>query len=119
MNDARRPDHRTTDSVALTDWSSLFARIARDLARIVRLEIRLFQAALDPVLVGVVNRLLIYLTALGIFAAGTACVLVAFIAILHRWIGWPGAFALTGGMCFAAGTVSLLLAKRHSPGSSG
>src|SRR5437764_1692181 len=87
------------------------SRIVDDLTRIIQTEIRLFQAGLEPILSGAVDRLLANVVALAAFIAGGTCLLAALAAFLHRWLGWAASLAVTGICALGAGYLSLLIAR--------
>jgi hypothetical protein len=85
------------------DWPTLVARVISDVARIVQTEIRLFQASLNPILSGAVDRLLGSTLALAGFLAGGLCLLAAAVVFLHRWLWWDASLAIAGVVSFVAG----------------
>jgi hypothetical protein len=85
------------------DWPTLVARVISDVARIVQTEIRLFQASLNPILTGAVDRLLGSTLALAAFLAGGLCLLAAAVVFLHRWLWWDASLAIAGIVSFVAG----------------
>ncbi len=113
-----RTTGRKIDQPASADWPTLVTRVVHDLARIGQTEIRLFQAGLEPVLSNAIDRSLASLATLLAFATSGLCLLTAIVLFLSRWLGWPGAFAVAGGISFAAGLVSLRMSKGGAVQSS-
>lgn len=104
----------TTDRQALTtkeppdiheDWSTLIARAADDVARIVQSEIRLFETSFRSALEGHINYALAGLAMVGVIICGTLCALAALILYLHQWMQWWQACAIAAFIMFAAAGV--------------
>ncbi|HEY6417554.1 MAG TPA: phage holin family protein [Candidatus Binataceae bacterium] len=91
------------------DWTVLFGRMVDDLSRIIEAEIKLFQAGLRPALSGAVDRAIAALVLVLSMAAGSVCLLTAFIILLHQWLPWWQAFAIGGGVAIAIGFIAYLL----------
>ena len=96
------------------EWPALVRRIVDDLARIVQTEIALFQAGLEPILSGAIDRVLASVVALAAFIVGAICLLAALTVFLQERLGWAPAFALTGAVSIATGLVCAQLAKRRT-----
>src|SRR5229473_363080 len=89
---------RSSDDEALTDWATLATRIVADLERIVRAELKLFQAGLHPLLRDLVGRVGIGLVAVSGVIGGGLCFLAALVLFLHQWLQMWQALAVAGAV---------------------
>ena len=87
------------------DWPTLLGRMFDDLTRIIQMEMRLFEANLSNAATGFLDRALSQLVLVATVFAGGACLLAAFIDLLHRWFEWWQAFAIGGVTVLVAGVI--------------
>ncbi|MGO9450953.1 MAG: phage holin family protein [Candidatus Binataceae bacterium] len=114
MSEDERRVPATREKIASGDWPKLIARVVDDLARIVQMEFRLFQAGLTPILSSAIDRLIANLMALAAFLAGGVCLLGAVAVFLHRWFAWAPSLAITGAVTIAAGYVCARLGRARA-----
>jgi hypothetical protein len=76
------------------DWSTLIARAADDVSRIVQSEIHLFETTFRSALEGQINYALAGLAMVAVMICGTLCALAAFILYAHQWLQWWQACAV-------------------------
>jgi hypothetical protein len=103
------------------DWSTLFARAADDISRIVQSEIQLFETSFRSALEGHINYALAGLAIVGVIVCGTLCALAALILYAHQWMPLWQACAIAAFIMFAAAGViraTLLIAPSKIPGNS-
>jgi len=94
-NDSSSP--ATSQKPATNDWPVLVTRIIDDFTRIIQTEIGLFQAGLEPILSGTIDRFLASMAALLALVFGAVCLLSALAVYLHFRLGWAAALAISGG----------------------
>ena len=76
------------------DWSTLIARAADDVSRIVQSEIHLFETTFRSALEGQINYALAGLAMVAVMTCGTLCALAALILYAHQWLQWWQACAV-------------------------
>ena len=76
------------------DWSTLIARAADDVSRIVQSEIHLFETTFRSALEGQINYALAGLAIVAVIICGTLCELAAMILYAHQWLQWWQACAI-------------------------
>ncbi|MGO9604583.1 MAG: phage holin family protein [Candidatus Binataceae bacterium] len=114
MSEDERRVAATPERASAGDWPKLVVRVVDDLARIVQMEFRLFQAGLVPILSSAIDRLVANLMALAAFLAGGVCLLGAMAVCLHRWFGWAPSLAITGAVTITAGYVCARLGRARA-----
>jgi uncharacterized membrane protein YfcA len=87
------------------DWSTLIARAADDVTRIVHSEIQLFETSFRSALEGHINYALAGLAMVGAMICGILCALVALILYAHQWMPLWQACAIAALIMFAAAGV--------------
>lgn len=93
------------------EWTALASRAIDDVARMVHAEIHLAEASFRASLRESVNDAFAML-AMGCFlAAAGVCLLAALVLLLHHWLEWWLAFALTGCTSALIGAVVILVAR--------
>jgi hypothetical protein len=91
------------------DWPTLVGRMLDDLARIIQMETRLFEANLSHALSGLVDRAISQLILLAAVLAGGSCLLAAFILLLHSWLVWWEALTIAGvAVIFLGGSIYMI-----------
>ena len=70
------------------DWSTLIARAADDVSRIIQSEIHLFETTFRSALEGQINYALAGLAMVAVMICGTLCALAALILWAHQWLQW-------------------------------
>ena len=85
------------------DWSTLVGRAIDDVSRIIHSEIGLFETTLRAAVEGQTDYALANLATVAVMICGAVCMLGALILLLHQWLQWWQALAITGGAAFAAG----------------
>jgi len=78
------------------EWTTLVARAIDDVARMVQAEIHLAEASIRSSLKESINDAFAMLAVAGFLAAAGICILAALILLLHRWVEWWLALAVTG-----------------------
>jgi hypothetical protein len=76
------------------DWSTLIARAADDVSRIIQSEIHLFETTFRSALEGQINYALAGLAMVVVMICGTLCALAALILYAHHWLQWWQACAI-------------------------
>lgn len=76
------------------DWSTLIARAADDVSRIIQSEIHLFETTFRSALEGQINYALAGLAMVAVMICGTLCALAALILWAHQWLQWWQACAI-------------------------
>jgi hypothetical protein len=76
------------------DWSTLIARAADDVSRIIQSEIHLFETTSGSALEGQINYALAGLAMVAVMICGTLCALAALILWAHQWLQWWQACAI-------------------------
>ena len=99
------------------DWSTLASRAIDDVARMAQAEIHLAEASLRASLKETVTETFAMLAVAGFLFAAGICLLAALILLLHHYVEWWLAFALSGGVCVILGAVVALIARRPKQGS--
>jgi hypothetical protein len=87
------------------DWSTLIARAADDVSRIVQSEIHLFETSLRSALEGHINYALAGLAMVAVMICGTLSALAALILYAHQWMQLWQACAIAAFIMFAAAGV--------------
>jgi hypothetical protein len=92
------------------DWSTLIARAADNVSRIVQSEIHLFENSFRSALEGQINYALAGMAMLAAMISGTLCALAALILYAHQWLQWwqacaIGAFIMLAAACVIRATV--------------
>lgn len=77
------------------DWATLAARFLEDLSKMMQAEIRLAELGLRSALQSEIDHLLATLAVAGLLWCAALCILAAVILLLHHWMEWWAAFALT------------------------
>lgn len=95
------------------DWSTLVGRAIDDVSRIIHSEIGLFETTLRAAVEGQTDYALANLATVAIMICGAVCMLGALILLLHQWLQWWQALAITGGAAFAAGIAIRATAGRR------
>jgi hypothetical protein len=85
-------------------WPELFGQLILDFTRILEAEARLMRASIEPSLISVLDHWLLQLVITTVALFGGVLLLCALILLLHLWLAWWLAFAITG-----AATVVLAL----------
>lgn len=87
------------------DWSTLIARAADNVSRIVESEIHLFENSFRSALEGHINHALAGLGMLSMIISGMLCALAALILYSHQWLPWWQACAIGAFIMLAAAGV--------------
>jgi Putative Actinobacterial Holin-X, holin superfamily III len=87
------------------DWSTLIARAADNVSRIVESEIHLFENTFRSALEGHINYALAGLAMLSMIVSGMLCALAALILYSHQWLPWWQACAIAAIIILAAAGV--------------
>jgi len=87
------------------DWSTLIARAADDVSRIVQSEIHLFENSFRSALEGQINYALAGLAIVAVIICGILCALAALILYAHQWMQWWQACAVGAFIMFLAAGV--------------
>jgi uncharacterized membrane protein YqjE len=85
------------------DWATLAARAIDDVARMVQAEIHLAEASFRASLKESLVDAFMMLAVAGFIAAAAICLLAALVILLHHWVEWWLAFALTACASAAIG----------------
>jgi hypothetical protein len=100
------------------DWTTLAARAIDDVARMVQAEIHLAEASFRASLKESIDDAFTMLAAAGLLAAAGICVLTAAILLLHHWLEWWLALAITGCVSAIIGVTVAFIARRPKKGLS-
>ncbi|HUA33635.1 MAG TPA: phage holin family protein [Candidatus Binataceae bacterium] len=71
------------------------ARFLEDLSKMIQAEIHLAELGLRNALQAQIDQMLATLAVAGLVGCALLCVLAAVVLLLHHWIDWWAAFALT------------------------
>jgi hypothetical protein len=97
------------------DWSTLIARAADNVSRIVQSEIHLFETTFRSALEGQINYALAGLAMVAVMICGTLCALAALILYAHQWLPWWQACAIGAlTMLVAAGVIRATTSRPDS-----
>lgn len=97
------------------DWATLAARFLEDLSKMMQAEIRLAELGLRSALQSQVDQLLAMLAVAGLLFCAVFCILAAVVLLLHHWMEWWAAFALTAVL---ASIIAISVRAATSHGSS-
>ncbi|HVB79037.1 MAG TPA: phage holin family protein [Candidatus Binataceae bacterium] len=104
------------------DWSTLIARAADNVSRIVQSEIYLFENRFRSALEGQIYYALAGLAMVAVMICGVLCALAALVVYAHQWVQWWEAFAIGAFIMLAvAGVmgVTVCAAPSKMPRTSG
>jgi hypothetical protein len=93
------------------DLTALAARALDDVARMVHAEIRLAEANFHAALDESINQVFAMLAVGCLLTAAGICLLAALILLLHHWLEWWLAFALSGGASAIIGAAMIFVAR--------
>jgi len=103
MEQHQEPAAQQSKYHAEPDWAHVLGRIFDDLARIIQMEARLFEANLGQMLIALTDRTLGHVLLIATMLTNGWCVLAALVIGLHRLIPWWASFAVAGGAVFLSG----------------
>ena len=90
-------------------WPGLFAQLVLDFTKVLEAEARLMRASIEPSLTAVLERWLLQLVTASIALTGALLLVGAAILLLHTWLAWWLAFAITGAATILMALCGLLI----------
>jgi Flp pilus assembly protein TadB len=81
---------------AQEDWPTLLGKLFEDFTRVLRGEVRLLGANVEPALQSAIVRGLNHMILAVIGLCGILCLIAAMVLLLHTWLEWWQAFGATG-----------------------
>ncbi|MGH7915751.1 MAG: phage holin family protein [Candidatus Binataceae bacterium] len=113
MSDPVETSRNQRELARQTDFAELASRIVDDLAKILRSEIRLFDASLRKTLESQTDRVLGALFLLVTLIYGSLCLVGGVILLLHIWLEWWLALGITGlAIIIAGGIFKMAMRKK-------
>ena len=97
---------------AESSWSDLLTRTVDALARIVRVETRLFEITVKRMFEAQTERLLGLVFLLMELRYGSFCLLAGVVLLIHQWLAWWLAFSITGLVVIAVGISFQMITAR-------
>ena len=88
-------------------WPGLLAQLIVDFTKVVEAEARLARASIEPALTRVLNRWLLQLVMVTLALSGVILLLCASVLLLHHWVEWWIAFAITGAVIMLVAVAGL------------
>jgi hypothetical protein len=79
-------------------WPQLFGQLILDFTKVLEAEARLMRAGIEPTLNAVLERWLMELVIASIALLGCVLLVGAILLLLHIWLAWWSAFAITGAL---------------------
>lgn len=95
-------------------WTELAERVIGDLTHVIRVEIELFGNSLPPIFSDLTDRVVAGLIAGFVMLAGGVTLLAALIMLLHQWLPWWQALAISGVAAILAGYILTRFATRSA-----
>lgn len=95
-------------------WAELAERVIGDLTHVIRVEIELFGNSLTPIFSDLTDRVVAGLIAGFVMLAGGVTLLAALIMLLHQWLPWWQALAISGVAAILAGYILTRFATRSA-----
>ncbi|MGC1678557.1 MAG: phage holin family protein [Candidatus Binataceae bacterium] len=95
-------------------WAELAERVIGDLTHVIRVEIELFRNSLTPIFSDLTDRVVAGLIAGFVMLAGGVTLLAALIMLLHQWLPWWQALAISGAAAILAGYILTRFATRSA-----
>jgi hypothetical protein len=90
-------------------WPELFGELILDFTRVLEAEARLMRASIEPTLTAVLDHWLWRLVMATIALMGCVLLVAAVILLLHAWLAWWLAFAITGAAMILLALCGLLI----------
>jgi hypothetical protein len=90
-------------------WPELFGQLILDFTRVLEAETRLMRASIEPTLTSVLEHWLWQLVIASIALMGGVLLVAAAILLLHTWLAWWLAFAITGAAMILLALCGLLI----------
>jgi hypothetical protein len=91
-------------------WPELFGQLVLDFTKVLEAEARLMRASIEPALTSVLEHWLWRLVLAALILTGGLLLVAAAILVLHLWVAWWLAFAITGAATIVMALCGLLIA---------
>ena len=94
-------DNRDLEPNPTPDWPTLAARFLDDFSKMMQAEIHLAELGLRSIFQSQIDQIFAMLAVAGLLGSAVLCVLAAAVLLLHHWMEWWAAFALTALLSLA------------------